>query len=63
MQGIVLSNHGGRQQDGGVGSLSMLPAIVDVVGDKLEVICNSGIRCSADIVKTMALGAKRCLIG
>lgn len=44
VQGIVVSNHGGRQQDGGVGSLDMLPAIVDAVGDKIDVAFDSGIR-------------------
>ncbi|GAM91532.1 hypothetical protein ANO11243_095840 [Dothideomycetidae sp. 11243] len=63
VQGIVVSNHGGRQQDGGVASLSMLPRIVDAVGDKLDVLFDSGIRCGADIAKALALGAKCVLIG
>ena len=63
VQGIVVSNHGGRQQDGGIGSLDMLPEIVDAVGDKLEIIFDSGVRCGADIVKALALGAKMVLIG
>ncbi len=63
VQGIVVSNHGGRQQDGGVSSLGMLPRIVDAVGDKLEIFFDSGIRCGADIAKALALGAKCCLIG
>jgi lactate 2-monooxygenase len=63
VQGIVVSNHGGRQQDGGVGSLDVLPEIVDAVGDKLEIIFDSGIRCGADVVKALALGAKMVLIG
>ena len=63
VQGIVVSNHGGRQQDGGIASLDMLPEIVDAVGDKLEVIFDSGVRCGADIVKALALGAKMVLIG
>ena len=63
VQGIVVSNHGGRQTDGGAGSLSMLPRIVDAVGDKLDVFFDSGIRCGADIVKALALGAKCCLVG
>ncbi|EPX71483.1 cytochrome b2 [Schizosaccharomyces octosporus yFS286] len=63
IDGIVVSNHGGRQQDGGVASLTMLPKIVDAVGDKLEIIFDSGIRSGADIVKALALGAKMVLIG
>ena len=63
VQGVVVSNHGGRQQDGGVGSLTQLPKIVDAVGDKLEIIFDSGIRCGADVVKALALGAKMCLLG
>ncbi|KAI1869496.1 hypothetical protein JX265_006586 [Neoarthrinium moseri] len=63
VQGIVVSNHGGRQSDGGNSSLGVLPRIVDAVGDKLEIFFDSGIRCGADIAKAMALGAKMCLIG
>ncbi|BCR90649.1 lactate 2-monooxygenase [Aspergillus chevalieri] len=63
MQGIVVSNHGGRQQDGGVGSLAMLPEIVHAVGKDLEVLFDSGIRCGADAVKALALGAKMVLLG
>ncbi|KAI9706183.1 MAG: hypothetical protein M1820_004944 [Bogoriella megaspora] len=63
VQGIVVSNHGGRQQDGGVGSLTMLPKIAEAVGDDLEVIFDSGIRCAADIAKALALGAKMVLVG
>ncbi|KAI1748359.1 putative FMN dependent dehydrogenase [Xylaria castorea] len=63
VQGIVVSNHGGRQSDGGVSSLGMLPRIVDAVGDKIDVLFDSGIRCGADIAKALALGAKMCLIG
>lgn len=63
VSGIVVSNHGGRQVDGGVSSLGVLPKIVDAVGDKIEIFFDSGIRCGADIAKAMALGAKMCLIG
>lgn len=63
IQGIVVSNHGGRQADGGSGSLSALPGIVDAVGDRVEVFFDSGIRCGADIAKALALGAQLCLIG
>ncbi|KAI1120830.1 putative FMN dependent dehydrogenase [Nemania abortiva] len=63
VQGIVVSNHGGRQSDGGCSSLGVLPLIVDAVGDKIDVLFDSGIRCGADIAKALALGAKMCLIG
>ncbi|PKY00203.1 FMN-linked oxidoreductase [Aspergillus campestris IBT 28561] len=63
MQGIVVSNHGGRQQDGGVGSLDMLPEVVDAVGSELGVIFDSGVRCGADVAKALALGAKMVLLG
>ncbi|PYH40824.1 lactate 2-monooxygenase [Aspergillus saccharolyticus JOP 1030-1] len=63
MDGIVVSNHGGRQQDGGVASLDVLPEIVDAVGEQIEVLFDSGVRCGADIVKALALGAKMVLIG
>ncbi|PLB48131.1 putative FMN dependent dehydrogenase [Aspergillus steynii IBT 23096] len=63
VQGVVVSNHGGRQQDGGVGSLDVLAEIVDAVGDRLEVLFDSGVRCGADIVKALALGAKMVLVG
>ncbi|ETN38209.1 uncharacterized protein HMPREF1541_06240 [Cyphellophora europaea CBS 101466] len=63
VQGIVVSNHGGRQVDGGVASLRCLPGIVDAVGDKLDIFFDSGVRCGADIAKAMALGAKMCLVG
>ncbi|CDM28572.1 hypothetical protein DTO013E5_980 [Penicillium roqueforti] len=63
MQGIVVSNHGGRQQDGGIASLDVLPEIVDAVGNDLEIIYDSGVRSGADIIKALALGAKMVLIG
>ncbi|KAI0443307.1 glycolate oxidase [Xylaria telfairii] len=63
VSGIIVSNHGGRQVDGAVGSLDMLPEIVQAVGDKMTVLFDSGIRTGADIVKALALGAKAVLIG
>ncbi len=63
VQGIVVSNHGGRQTDGGNSSLGVLPRITAAVGDKLDVLFDSGVRCGADIAKALALGAKMCLIG
>jgi isopentenyl diphosphate isomerase/L-lactate dehydrogenase-like FMN-dependent dehydrogenase len=63
MQGIVVSNHGGRQVDGAIASLDALPAIAEAVGDRVEVLFDSGIRTGADIVKALALGAKAVMIG
>jgi len=63
MSGIVVSNHGGRQIDGAIGSLDALPGIVEAVGDQLEVLFDSGIRTGADIIKAIALGARAVLVG
>jgi lactate 2-monooxygenase len=63
VQGIVVSNHGGRQMDGAIGSLEVLPEIVDAVGDKINVFFDSGIRTGVDIIKALCLGAKGVFIG
>ncbi|KAJ4399392.1 hypothetical protein N0V91_009484 [Didymella pomorum] len=63
VQGIVVSNHGGRQQDGGNSSLGMLPHIKDAVGDELSIFFDSGVGSGADIAKAMALGADCVLVG
>lgn len=63
VQGIVVSNHGGRQQDGGASSLGLLPRISEAVGDKLDIFFDSGIRSGADVMKALALGAKCVLLG
>lgn len=63
VQGIVVSNHGGRQQDGGNPSLGVPPHIVDAVGDKMSIFFDSGIQSGADIAKALALGADCVLIG
>lgn len=60
---IVVSNHGGRQLDGALSSIRMLPSIVQAVGDKTEVWLDSGIRSGQDILKALALGAKGTMIG
>jgi isopentenyl diphosphate isomerase/L-lactate dehydrogenase-like FMN-dependent dehydrogenase len=63
MDGIVVSNHGGRQVDGAIGALDTLPAIAQAVGDRLTVLFDSGLRTGADVVKALALGAQAVLIG
>jgi lactate 2-monooxygenase len=63
MDGIVVSNHGGRQVDGAVAALDVLPEIAAAVGDRLDVLFDSGIRTGADVVKALALGAKAVLLG
>lgn len=60
---IIVSNHGGRQLDGAVSSISALPAIVDAVGDKIEVHFDGGIRSGQDVLKALAIGAKGTYIG
>ena len=60
---IVVSNHGGRQLDGALSSIRMLPRIMDVVGDKMEVHLDSGIRSGQDVLKAIAFGAKGTMIG
>jgi L-lactate dehydrogenase (cytochrome) len=60
---IVVSNHGGRQLDGALSSIRMLPEIVAAVGGKTEVWLDSGIRSGQDVLKALALGAKGVMIG
>ncbi len=60
---IVVSNHGGRQLDGALSSIRALPAIMDAVGDRIEVHFDSGIRSGQDVLKAVALGAKGTYIG
>ncbi|RVJ81263.1 alpha-hydroxy acid oxidase [Sinorhizobium medicae] len=60
---IIVSNHGGRQLDGAHSSISMLPRIVDAVGDQIEVHLDGGIRSGQDVLKAVALGAKGTYIG
>ncbi len=60
---IVVSNHGGRQLDGTISSISALPPILDAVGDKCEVWIDGGIKTGQDILRAVALGAQGTLIG
>ena len=61
--GIVVSNHGGRQLDGVLSSARALPAIAEAVGDQLTVLADGGIRSGLDVVRMLALGAKGVLLG
>ena len=63
VDGLVVSNHAGRQVDGAIASLDALENIVDAVGDKIFITFDSGIRGAADVVKALALGAKFVFIG
>jgi L-lactate dehydrogenase (cytochrome) len=63
VDGIVVSNHGGRQLDGVPSSAAALPAIVQAVGDRTTVLMDGGIRSGLDVLRALALGAKACLIG
>ncbi len=60
---IIVSNHGGRQLDGALSSIRMLPQVVAAVGDKTEVWIDGGIRSGQDVLKALALGAKGTMIG
>ena len=63
VDGIVVSNHGGRQIDGARPSLDALPSIVEAVGDELTILFDSGVRTGADMAKALALGADAVLLG
>jgi L-lactate dehydrogenase (cytochrome) len=61
--GIIVSNHGGRQLDGATSTIAALPRVVDAVGDRCEVLMDGGISTGQDLLKALALGARACLIG
>lgn len=61
--GIVVSNHGGRQLDGAIPTARALPWVVDAVGDDLTVLADSGVRSGVDVIRLLALGAKGVLLG
>lgn len=60
---IVVSNHGGRQLDGALPSIAALPAVVEAVDSRIEVIFDGGIRSGQDVLRALALGATSCMIG
>ncbi|EFW92665.1 FMN-dependent alpha-hydroxy acid dehydrogenase [Haladaptatus paucihalophilus DX253] len=63
VDGLVVSNHGGRQVDGAIGALDALPDVVDAVGDDVPVLFDSGVRRGADAFRAVALGADAVLLG
>ncbi|KPV42230.1 alpha-hydroxy-acid oxidizing protein [Alicyclobacillus ferrooxydans] len=63
IDGVIVSNHGGRQVDGGIASLDALTEVREAVGDDYLVLFDSGIRCAADVYKAIALGAQAVLLG
>jgi len=63
VDGIVVSNHGGRQLDGVLSTVRALPSVAEAVGDQVEVLVDGGVRTGIDVVRFLSLGAKACLIG
>jgi L-lactate dehydrogenase (cytochrome) len=63
IDGIVVSNHGGRQVDGAIGSLDALAPIAEAVGDDLAILFDSGVRSGSDVIKALALGADAVCLG
>ena len=63
VDGVVVSNHGGRQLDGASSSIRALPPIAQAVGDRLSVLMDGGVRSGLDVLKALASGARACLIG
>jgi L-lactate dehydrogenase (cytochrome) len=63
VEAIAISNHGGRQLDSAPATLDLLPGIADAVGDRIEIICDGGVRRGSDIVKALALGANAVMAG
>jgi L-lactate dehydrogenase (cytochrome) len=63
VEAIVVSNHGGRQLDSAPPIVDLVAPVVDAVGDRVEVVCDGGVRRGSDIVKAVALGARACMAG
>lgn len=62
-RGVLVSNHGGRQVDGSVASMTVLPEVVEAVGDRCEVYLDGGVRRGTDVLKAVALGARTVFVG
>jgi L-lactate dehydrogenase (cytochrome)/(S)-mandelate dehydrogenase len=62
VDGLIVSNHGGRQLDGAAASLDALPAVIDAVAGKIPVLMDGGVRRGTDVIKALALGAAACLV-
>jgi len=63
VDGVIVSNHGGRQLDHAPSAISALPRVVEAVGGRAEVLLDGGVRRGADVLKALALGARACLVG
>ena len=63
VEAVALSNHGGRQLDGAPAPLDLVAPVADAVGDRVEIICDGGVRRGSDIVKAVALGARAAMAG
>jgi lactate 2-monooxygenase len=63
VEGLIVSNHGGRQVDGAIGALDALAPVCEAVGEQLTVLFDSGIRGGADVIKALALGARAACVG
>ncbi len=63
MNGVVVSNHGGRQVDGAIATVDALPGVVDAIDGRVPVILDSGVRGGADVFRALALGATAVLVG
>jgi L-lactate dehydrogenase (cytochrome) len=63
VEGIIVSNHGGRQLDGALSSAAALPAVVDAVAGRATVLMDGGVRSGLDVLRALALGAQGCLLG
>ena len=63
VDGLLVSNHGGRQLDTAISSIGALPAIAEAVGDRMTLLLDGGVRRGVDVLRALALGARACLIG